>query len=115
MRMMSSEELRQLKRGDTLVIKGKVCTVKSKGRKWITLEDSNETIDIARARTSHPNYPQWENSIYADIAAYIGYTEYCIELDNSRKTLRTFISSASNECLLKVASFIENLDKEKEA
>ena len=113
---LSSEQLKKVKVGDILFVKGEKVTVKRTGYKYITLDDARETtISIERACSHFPNYPQLENDIYSSQEGYQAYVNYCKEMDDARKTLRTFMNRISNSNLLKVAAFIENPDKEKEA
>lgn len=113
MRAMTSDELRNLTVGSTVVIKGQTKIVDKVGRKWITL-NNGEKISIERARTNHPNYSQWEADVYATKEDYQAYENYCKSLDEARATIREFINKPSIKEVIAVAEFIKSL-KEKGA
>lgn len=115
MRAMSSEELLKLKPGNTVVIKGESYVVESRGSKWVKLKDSREVISISRARTHHPNYQQWEASIFKDMKHYQEYEDYCKSIDDANAVIQEFRYRNTKEELLVVADFIRNLRKEKGA
>ena len=113
MRAMTSDELRNLTVGSTVVIKGQTKNIAKVGRKWIELRN-REKISIERARTHHPNYPQREADVYATKEDYEAYEEYCKSLDNARATVRTFLNRHTDNNVIAVADFINSL-KEKGA
>ena len=113
MRAMTSDKLRNLTVGSTVVIKGQTKTVDKVGRKWVTL-NNEEKISIERARTHHPNYPQWEADVYATKEDYQAYEDYCKSLDEARKIIREFLNKPTSNEIIAVAEFIKSL-KEKGA
>ena len=115
MKSMSSEELLKLKPGNTVVIQGKTYVVESRGPKWIKLKDSNEVISIQKARTHHPNYSQWEASVFNSLAHYQAYEDYCKGIDDANAVIQQFRYKSTSEELLAVADFIRNLRNKKEA
>lgn len=65
---MSIEELKKLKRGDTVVIKGTEHVIKTKGSKWIYLEGLNRPIDLS---TGHLKSSYRREHIYRSMAIYM--------------------------------------------
>ena len=115
MKSMSSEELLKLKPGNTVVIQGETYVVESRGSKWVKLKDSRKVISIQKARTHHANYPQWEESVFKDLAHYQAYEDYCKSIDGANAVIQQFRYKRTSEELLIVADFIRNLRNKKEA
>ena len=115
MKSMSSEELLKLKPGNTVVIQGKTYVVESRGSKWVKLKDSNEVISIQKARTHHPNYTQWEASVFKNLTHYQAYEDYCKSIDDANAVIQQFRYKSTTTELLAVADFIRNLRNKKEA
>lgn len=115
MKSMSSEELLKLKPGNTVVIKGETYVVESRGPKWVKLKHSREVISIQRACTHHPNYSQWETSVFKDLDHYQAYEDYCKSIDDANAVIQQFRYKSTSSELLAVADFIRNLRNKKEA
>lgn len=115
MKTMSSEELLKLKPGNTVVLKGQTYVVESRGSKWVKLKDSREVISIQKARTHHPNYSQWEVSVFKDLDHYQAYEAYCKSIDDANAVIQQFRYRSTSTELLAVADFIRNLRNKKEA
>lgn len=115
MKSMSSEELLKLKPGNTVVIKGQTYVVESRGSKWVKLKDSREVISIQKARTHHPNYTQWEVSVFKDLDHYQAYEAYCKSIDDANAVIQQFRYKNTTSELLAVADFIRKLRNKKEA
>lgn len=115
MKSMSSEDLLKLKPGNTVVIKGETYVVESRGSKWVKLKDSREVISIQKARTHHPNYSQWEVSVFKDLDHYQSYEAYCKSIDDANAVIQQFRYKSTSSELLAVADFIRNLRNKKEA
>lgn len=115
MKSMSSEDLLKLKPGNTVVLKGQTYVVESRGSKWVKLKDSREVISIQKARTHHPNYTQWEVSVFKDLDHYQAYEAYCKSIDDANAVIQQFRYKSTSSELLAVADFIRNLRNKKEA
>lgn len=115
MKSMSSEDLLKLKPGNTVVLKGQTYVVESRGSKWVKLKDSREVISIQKARTHHPNYTQWEVSVFKDMQHYQAYEDYCKSIDDANAIIQQFRYKSTTSELLAVADFIRNLRNKKEA
>lgn len=115
MKSMSSEDLLKLKPGNTVVLKGQTYVVESRGSKWVKLKDSREVISIQKARTHHPNYTQWEVSVFKDLDHYQAYEAYCKSIDDANAVIQQFRYKSTTSELLAVADFIRNLRNKKEA
>ena len=111
MKAMSSEQLRELKVGDTVYTGKEYRTVESVGRKWIKI--GREKIDIERARTSHPTHSQWVTSVWKTKEDYDAYSAYCSAVDNARKVIQDFRNRGTHQEVLQVAEFILNLKQNK--
>lgn len=74
---MSIEELSQLKRGDHVIVQGKLFCIVSKGKKWIYLKNFERPINmqtglITRSETGYGN----EFPIFKDMDNYNHYVNY---------------------------------------
>jgi hypothetical protein len=74
---MSIEELSQLKRGDHVIVQGKLFCIVSKGKKWIYLKNFERPINMQTGLITRAKFGSGDEfPIFKDMTSFLQYTNY---------------------------------------